>query len=251
MIGNVGGEVGWGAVAPDDYVVLVLSQGCGHEPSGALPLYKVVVAAQGVHGSLVLPAIVEGVLPEPHVETYPQVLQIVSDVLKHPIQADMANLVHGLLDRHGQEAVSLLLRNVLCQLDHVVAHVPALGHLRVSTQGLLVPDVEGVVEGLHLASGVVDVVLPGDVVAGGGEDRRQGISQHRAPGVAHVNGACGVYAHELHLDPLTLAQINVAVLVPLRNYALQLGCQPCGCEGEVDEAGRFGPHPLHRVSGEE
>ena len=48
----------------------------------------------------------------------------------------------------------------------------------VLAERLQIAPVEGLSEGAHLRAGVVDVVFPLDVPAGGGQHARQGVAQH-------------------------------------------------------------------------
>ena len=89
---------------------------------------------------------------------------------------------------------------------------------------------------VHLAAGVVHVVLAGDVIAGEGEHVRQRRAVGRAAAVADVERPRRVGGHELHLhlDALVGAATEVRALGQHLAHDRGLGV---GSEREVDEAG--------------
>ena len=90
----------------------------------------------------------------------------------------------------------------------------------------------------HLAAAVVEVVLAGDLPAGGRQQVGDGVAQHRAPGVADGQRAGGVGADELDLRLAAFAGIGVAEGLGRGLDHLDLLGQPGVGQGEVDEAGR-------------
>ena len=98
-------------------------------------------------------------------------------------------------------------------------------------------------QSLHLAAGVVDVVLPLDVIPGRVQHPGQGVAHGRAPAVAHVQRAGGVGRHEFHLDLAAAAQIGPAEIGPEPDHFGRHAAPPFMGQGKVDEprAGRFHP----------
>ena len=93
-------------------------------------------------------------------------------------------------------------------------------------------------EQLDLPAPVVDVVLPVDLVAAPVEDPAQGVAVGRPPSAAGVEGAGGVGADELDVDPLAAAQIGPGVALDAGLHHLaEDGVQPAVVEAEVHEAG--------------
>jgi hypothetical protein len=104
----------------------------------------------------------------------------------------------------------LLLCDLTGEIHEVITAVSALRQLGVSAQRLEVADMEAPVEEGHLVAAVVDVVLALYVVSRGLQHVGEGASEDGAPGVPDVDGAVGVHAHELDLDPPPRAYVSVA-----------------------------------------
>ena len=102
---------------------------------------------------------------------------------------------------------------------------------------LAVPDVEGQSELFDLVAGVVDVELPGDVVARPLEDGRETVAEGAAPGIAHVDGAGGVGGDELHVHLFALSIVAAAVGVAFRRDVEQDVGIVAVVQTEVHEAG--------------
>ena len=253
MVGDVRGEVGRLATTSNQNVVLVLAQAGGHEPGSALPLGKVALLAQKLHSRLIVAGVKEALFAKPDIELHLNGLKVISNGLEHLLQADLPYGRNRLIFRHVagriQETASLLTKHLLGQLLHVAAHVAALWHHSILTQRLEVADVEGAIEGVYLGPGVVDVVLPGDFVTRGGHDAGQAAAQHRAPGVAHVDGARWIDADELDLDPPPAADVQACIPVALLEDRIDLLTQPLPADGEVDETGSRHRHLLDKLLG--
>ena len=91
-----------------------------------------------------------------------------------------------------------------------------------------------------MRAGVVDVVLPRDRVARRFQRVGQGTAQHSAPGMAHMDGAGRVDAHEFHHHSPAGAGGGVAESIAGGAHRFHLLLQPFLAEAEVDEPRRRG-----------
>jgi hypothetical protein len=62
-----------------------------------------------------------------------------------------------------------------------------------------------------LRTGIVDIILLGDVVTGLGEQVGKRIANHRTSTVPDMHGACGIGRHVFNIDPRAVANGTVAV----------------------------------------
>ena len=95
-----------------------------------------------------------------------------------------------------------------------------------------------------LVARVVHIELLPGVKARALEDVGQGVTQHAAPGVAHVHGTGGVGGDELHHDLLAPALVALAVLHALGLDVGEHVAVPLGAHEEVQEAGAGDLGPL-------
>src|SRR5699024_5377163 len=275
VVGDVGGKVGGDAVGPDQDLVLVLLGGAvvGLFLVGRAVLGGVLGAAvqdgailalvagaffqQQVHHLLHGAGLVQGALGEPYVvldAVFAQVLLEGGDVLGQGVahQGVLQGgkgfaLIQGLvLQAAAGQGVLVPLPGG--ELQGQQGDVPALVALLGQGIGRLVVVVLQIADGqalaklLDLVAGVVDVELPGDVVACPLQDGGQAVAQGAAPGVAHVHGAGGVGRDELDVVLLALAVIGPAVVggaAGRHDHASPEG----GGQEQVDEAwaGHLGP----------
>src|SRR5439155_9609616 len=90
---------------------------------------------------------------------------------------------------------------------------------------------------VHLATGVVEVVLALDVVAGRLQDIRQSVTQRGVASVPDVQGSGWVGGDEFDLDALSGALGSVAEPIPLHEDVDECVVEPPGLEVQVDETG--------------
>ena len=132
-------------------------------------------------------------------------------------------------------------------VEHVIAQITLVGNLRLSAAGLQVTDVDGLVEELHLSSGVVDVVLPLYVVAGRRQDIGERAAQHGPARVADMDRTRRVHTHKFDLDALIGPGAGVAIAFALFDHTVDLGRQPIVCQSEIDESGARQPDAANQV----
>ncbi len=163
VVGDVGGEVGGLAVGADQDPILVVAEGRGPQPHGALAVVHVAAGPQSLDGALHLARIVERPLREPGVEADAEAVRvrsIRSRIAAVPRLASSSRSA-GVRPGGGQLAG---------QLGDVLASVAVLGRL-----ASLHPGGDRLGEPAHLAADVVEQVLP--------LDRRA----RRAPGAGRVS----------------------------------------------------------------
>ncbi len=153
-------------------------------------------------------------------------------------QADLPQLINSLVGRHLQKTVALFVDNLGGKVDHVSAQVAFGGHFGGAAEPLLVAGVERVAEVVHLAAGVVEIVLSGDVVAAGGHDIGERAAQDGAAPVPDVERPGRVDADELDLHALAGAEVDVAEVAAVCQDGVHLAGQPLVFQGEIDEARR-------------
>ena len=176
---------------------------------------------------------------EPHVVVDEVALQVGLHGGDVVLQAEPGQGVVALLFGTAQVAVAVEVIELPGQLLDVGAVVAVLRELH----GILTQDdlaVTGVQRGgklVDLVARVVDVKLPGHLVARPGQDLRQAVAQHAAPGVAHVHGAGGVGGDELHHHLFGLVGPGAAVVGPFRGDVGEDVFKPAVAQAQVEEAG--------------
>ena len=187
---------------------------------------------------------------EPVVVLHPVAQQVVVEALDILGQGVADEGGFALLAGDGHVLVPVKLRKALGVGDDVGALVAVLGegHGLLALVELEVPGLQGGGVLVHLVAGVVDVKLPGDLVARGLQHGGEGVPQHAAPGVADVHGAGGVGGDVLHQHPLALAGIAAAVGLAQAVDVLEHPGVKGGPVGEVEEA-RPGDLHLFEVGG--
>ena len=200
-VGAVRAEVRVRAVGPHDHAVLVVAEGGRSEPGGAVGVVGVVGGAQPLHRRRDLALALELGLGEVDVEPHAEPLE----GALHPGEdatgalGEQPSLALGF----GQvgEGVAVLGHDVASDLDHVLTVVAVLRQLRVPAQHLEVARHHRGAEQVHLAAGVVEVVLALDRLAGGLEQAGERVAQRGVAGMPDMERPRGVGAHELDLDP--------------------------------------------------
>ena len=256
VIGDVRGEVGVEAVGPAEHVILqiqlfnvrflfallaeVIPQNIGRlQPQSAVLFVGPALFRQQVHSLGYIAALVEGRLVKPGIVMDLIALQIRLHAGQVHRKAELRQRVLPLLLGGIQQAVAVLVIIGLGQFLDVLALIAILreGDGILAIDKLEVANLDGTGKLVDLVSGVIDVELSGHIRAAGGEDGGQSITQHAAPGVAHVHGSGGVGGDELHHDLLILETVIGAVDVLLRFHGVHDAGIPLVSQTEVQKAG--------------
>ena len=129
----------------------------------------------------------------------------------------------------------------------VLATVTVRGKRDGRTKAFQVPQPHAQREDVHLAAGVVDVVLALDVESGRFEDVREGRTVGGTPAVSHMQRSGGIGGDELHLDaPSGSERGTCAPGAGDEDATYHRGVCP-GRHGEVDEPGAGDVHRRNRV----
>ena len=251
QVAEVGGEVGGDAVLALDHAVLVVAEGGRAEPQRAFLLVKVAVGLQRVDRALHVAVRHQRALAEEVVVQHPEALEVVLDVREAPRQAGIEHLaVVGVAQQRlgaGNQAIDVgflvaalrfvrrqavhhfggaaleritdLAAQLAGDLDDVVALVAVVREAQRHARELVVTEPHRDREDVHLAAGIVDVVLALHGVAGGLEQGRDGGAVGRAAAVAHVQRAVRVGRDELDRHRFERARLAVAVGFALVEHA--------------------------------
>ena len=201
------------------------------QPDRALAVEDVTLFAQPLDGLLDGATVVQGTLGEPHIEDDVEVVQSALDrgqldrVSDVPGEAEC--LVGGLL-----EDVRVGLADGRREGIDVLPRVAALRRLLAAQARQ-----HRTAEPFHLAPGVVDVVLRGDVRARGAQEADHGVTERGPSGVSDVQrtGGVGRDVLEIH-DPAGFARAPSVCRAGIDNGAREFtGARRV--EGDVEEAG--------------
>jgi hypothetical protein len=267
VVGDVGGEIGIEAVVALHDAVLLVAEGGGLEPSGAVLEVDVAGLFQLLDGARHHAGVVEAALGEPDVEMHAEFLEVgaaigqlfgqhvamdvgpvfAEQVLAGEDQGVEAGLVvvsvghagqHGFGRMHVAVAVGLL--DLFRHLVHVAALVGVgrEGQRLVEQRQVTQPGRHG--EDVHLAAGIVDVVLARHLVAGEGQQRRQAGAVGGAAAVADMQRAGGIGGNEFDLQaarhPAVAGRAAPEVAAGGEHGGHHRGARR-GRQREVDEAG--------------
>ena len=94
------------------------------------------------------------------------------------------------------------------QIPDVIPPIAAFGKLHRFAQEFPVAQQNRFPQVVHLVSGIVDVILPENLIADGREDIGHDIADDGPARMADVERSRGVGADELHLDAPPLSQIR-------------------------------------------
>ena len=164
-VGGVLGEVGRGAGASDQDPVLVVAEVGGAEPHRALVLVDEAGLAEALHGLGHQAARLQIALGLPRFEGDPEPGQRGPDALERSSEALLLEGRPPLLGRGGGPPAAVILGDGLAQFFQVLASITLLRHGSVDAQRLEVAGLQGLDPQVHLASGVIEVVLAVDPVA--------------------------------------------------------------------------------------
>ena len=229
VVGDVRRVVGPLAVRAPQHAVLVVPVGGGAQPQRAVVLVD--VAAEALDRGLDVAALVELPLGEELVHVHAEVGQRRAHSLEHQLDAALGEIVR----LHVGRAV-----DPLRQLGHVVAAVAVL-------RRLLAPGArpDRLAEALHLAAGVVHVVLALHTVARAREDAGERVAVRRVAGRRDRHRPGRVRAHELEVHVLATRPGAVPVArLDQRGERVEV---PAVGHEEVEEAGAGDLHALDVV----
>ncbi len=226
VVGDVASEVGPVAVRAAQHAVLVGAVRRRPEPERAV----VLVHIQPLERLLDLARLVQGALREELVHPHAEAVQGRAHALEHQLDPPARHLLRlalgGALDALGQ-------------LAHVVPLVAVLRRLLAPR-----PRLDRLAEALHLAPGVVHVVLALHAVAGPLQDACQRITVGRVARRGDRHRAGRVRAHELEVHVPALGA-GAVVLARLEQGRERVEVPAVGHE-QVEEAG---PRDLHALDG--
>ena len=223
VVGDVGQEVGGLAAGADQHPVLVVAEGGGAQPGGAVGLVDLAARLQLPDEGVQDVAVVQRALGEPGVELDAVALQRRLGGGAHPLgtlPGELAQVV-------GAHALGL---QGLGELRHVGALVPVLG-------GVLAPHPRGdrLGEPLDLPARVVDVVLAQDLVAAQLHRARDGVPVRGVAPAGRGQGAGRVRRDELDQEPVAARRRAAPDVVAGRRDGRKGVAVPGVREEEVDE----------------
>ncbi len=236
-VGAVGPEVRVDAVRTDHHAILVVAEVGRTEPHRAVGLVRVSGFAKALDRGRDLAAFGERGLGEVGVEPDPEPVQRSPDLRQDAPGRLVAQPGHAFVGREVRQAGPLDPEDVPGQVRDVVAVVPVLREGGVAAQGLQVSGLYGGAEPVHLAAGVVEVVLALDVPAGEGKQPGQGVADDGVPRVADRERPGGVRRDELHLEPPARAAFGAPERGASFQDRAQCVVQPRPRQEQVDEPG--------------
>ena len=262
MVGDVGGKVGGDAVGTHQHFVLgfLLAAVLGLALVGHAVLGGVLGAAihngavlgfvagtglqQLVHHGLDCTALVQVTLVEPDVVLDAVLAQVALQTFDVLGQSIGHNGFFQLLKVGIHIGIAVHRGKFLGALDDVGALV-AFGGQRAGLLALVqlqVADGQALAELFDLVAGVVDIELPGHVIAGPVQAGSQAVAQGAAPGVAHMHGAGGIGGNKFHVVAFAGAGVGAAVFRVGAGRPQNAG-EPLLSQEQVDEAGARDVHP--------
>ena len=249
VVCHVGGKVGRSPVAADEHLVLIIPEFGRGEPRRPVPFDQKSTLLEHVHGSLELAVVEQASFAKPDVVAYLDVLHVRADGLDHATHPNLSNLRYCGATLHVEVLAAVLAFQLPREIDQILPLVSVTGQLCLSSELLDVPRIEALVETIHLASGVVDVILALDLVSRGFQDACERASEDRPPPVSDMNRPGWVDAYELHLHPRALAIIDDAKGLTRLTNRIDLRSKPLGAQAEVHEAGASGHSALENPAG--
>ena len=223
MIGDIGSEVGWVAVLPDDHPILVVTERGGPEPEG-IPLAvdePLLLKFPQELPHAVLP--VKFTLAEIEVENDAELPEVLLDPFEDGTPGIIGKKRDDLTRIPIEIAIPLPFHQLGGQVFDVIPAVAALGKFHRLAQELPVAQENGFPQIIHLVPRVIDIVLAEDPVTDSRKNIRHDIADNGAPRMADMERSRGVGADEFHLDAPAVSQICRSVPVALAVDVLRGG----------------------------
>ncbi len=221
-VGQVAGDVREGAVRSLEDAVLVVAERGRPQPDGSVGLEHVPARSDALDRTVDRAALVQRALEEPGVERAPKPGQRRPDAADHGIGAGPCPC-RGVRVRVEPEPGR--------DLGHILPLV-AVGRRLLASR----PGAQGFPEEVDLPAGVIEVVLPPDVVAGELEQPRQAVAVGGVTGGGHGHRAGGIARDVLDLHPLRPGRRARPVPRPLLEHPSDGVAIPGGGHAQVEEA---------------
>ena len=199
-VADVGGEIGRLAVGADDDPVLVVAEVGGAEPDRTVLLIDVAALTKPLDRPIHPAFRMEARLTGPDIEPDAQGRQAALDSLAYAAGRPMTDdairvgVEAGVGVRLGRTRPDVL-RKLGHEIRDVIALVAILGHGHTAPQGR-----DGRAKVADLPTGIVEVVLAGDLLPARLQDSTEQVADECAPRVADVQRAGRVGRHELDID---------------------------------------------------
>ena len=275
VIGDVGGKVGFGAVLPHDDPVLLVAEVTGLEPGGAV--LAIQHAALVEHGQRLVDAVVldQAVFRVPAVEMHTEAGKVVFDVSTYRferlppdgVETFLAKQSPGFVDqgldvglfvargfvrRHIlEQGVCVngcrgIDRNLGSDVTDIVATITGARKIELCLPALEPTQPDADAEYVHLASGIVDVILAIHREARGLEQVTDRGAVGGETAVADVQGAGRVCRHELEQHFGRLRGRLASVVLTLFEHTLELVVESTIDQVEIDETGPGNLDPIQQ-----
>ena len=245
VVSNISGKVGVETVCTAQNVVLVAAEVGRTQPECAvLGLVGCALGGQQIDGLLNVAALVQRGLAEPYVVVDLVALEVAlhaRDVGRQAVALDDGKaLLCGLF----QQAVTVLLDQIMCQRLDIVALIPGSVKLDcvLALDLLNIAALDRMRELVHLIARIVDVELAGHFIAGPVQHSRQAVAQYAAACVAHVHRAGRVGRNELYHDLFRLFALGTAVILTHGAYTADSLLVPALIQREIHKAGACDGH---------
>ena len=256
VIGDVGGEIGVGAIRLLERAINVVAKIRGAE-EGLLPILPIIgqlplggrqaplvddaprrQVVDGRANEIPLPAARQGPLGEEDRMDDVEGGQIPADHVHHGVDGGHAHILQPLALGLAQQTLAKARRQRRAHGLQVIAGIEPLGDLAdVMPQRLAVAQISGPGQHIHLRARVVDIVFAGHLEAREIEQARQRVAKHRPAPMAHMHGPGGIGGDIFHIDFLRRGQHAPPEGRALSQRRAQHGREDGGLEADVDEAG--------------
>ena len=273
MIGDIGREIGPGAVRLHDRAVHVVAM-LGRLEQRLFPRLPILghLALGRLQRALVDQALllqfldrrfdparaVKGLLGIEDVHLHADGRQVLADQVHHCLGREIAHLFQPVCFRLVQKRVAVLFLQRLADGNQIIARIKPLGDLGRQAVRLAVPLIGRPRQHVDLRAAIIDVILPRDLIARKGQQRSQRVAKDRAPRMANVQGSGGVRADILDVYLHMAAHAGMAK-APARIDRLGHDIVPDGrLEPKIDETRpshlgaldvRIVRQPLHQFLG--
>ena len=267
MIGDVGGEIGVGAVRFDQRTIDVIAIGGGTEQrldavlvildrlalrGRQAALVDVALGTQEIDGlgDLVVAGLDQRPLREEHVVLDVQRREIALDHVHHHGDRLGANDRQPGVFRHRLELVAMLGGERLPDRHEIVPRIQPFRDLAdVFAKRFAITQEGRACEYIDLRAGVVDVIFARDVVASKIKQAAQRVAEHRAAAMADMHRSGRIGRDVFDVDLGAVAERAFAVGRAFAQHREQFARPDLGLQGEIDEAGPGDLDGSHQIVG--